>query len=162
MIATIYCLVNNKSGIPFYVGSALNFKARAAFHLKESKTGKSKVYKYIQNNNIEFSVIELETSEFKNFGQKNKAEGVWYDKLVSEGAVLYNTYRPVGSENWKNVSDSAIIKTLSEGKRQKEASRFLGTTINYIVFRLNVLRQIYDCKNTAQLIAVFSKKGLIE
>jgi DNA-binding CsgD family transcriptional regulator len=162
MTATIYCLIDNKSNTPFYVGSAENVKARFKAHVRSSLTEQTKLYKYIRENNISFSLKELETRNFKNFGQKNKAEGVWYDKFVGDGIVLYNTHRPKGSENWKNFTDSQLIRAFSEGLTNKAVAEILGTTYNYVGFRLLVLKSIHGCKNKGHLISHFLTQGLID
>jgi hypothetical protein len=162
MKATVYSLIDNATGKPFYVGSTkVELRIRLRIHKSSVKKSTAPVYKYIRENNITFDIYPLEIFDCKHSYAKNKKEGEWYDKLTSAGATLYNSHRPLGSDNGINFTDKRLIKLLSNGYTLKSIVKRLKTTMQLASVRLLVLKQRTGCKSNIELVALFLREGFI-
>lgn len=100
----IYCLIEDETNEPFYIGSTNQaLKMRFNVHIKNAKTGKSKLSNYI-NKIISlgktFSIKLIEVLESKGLTMSESAskllelEYLTIIKYMSDGHILYNTYDP--------------------------------------------------------------------
>lgn len=60
------------------------------------------------------------------------------------------------------VVDQAVIRALSNGKRQTEIAQDMGVTVSKINYRMEILLDELKCKNAAHLVATALRRKIIE
>jgi hypothetical protein len=94
MKGIIYCLICDKTCIPFYIGcTTVSIKSRFTSHKVLSKRSNTKLYKHIRENNIEFKIKTLQEITFFDKKDLLGAELKWVKELRSNGINLMNTHK---------------------------------------------------------------------
>ena len=65
-------------------------------------------------------------------------------------------------KNLPTEEEKQIVTLLASGKESYKIAEELGVNKNTFAFRLKVLRSVYDCNNSAQLIALFLRNKFID
>lgn len=135
MIGYIYQLVCPKLNLPIYVGlTECGTSQRLKEHIRDSKKPKSPVHRYINENNIQPSIEQIEVVEYSDRKELRDREKYWIGKLSNSGIRLMNKilYANLG---WEGAIFVRVPKGANTYSELKKLSEDTGESMNTISIR---------------------------
>lgn len=181
MNAFIYCLIDTKNDVPFYVGSTLEIKRRSDAHKYLTPGSNQRLYKYIRLNKINYTVEEIDCLDIEIKTDKLYWEGYWICQLRAWGFEVINKILPTGhkiniggliSSRCKNgnlikdveVNDNEkiLITLIFQGKCSKEIANVFNVSVACINKTIREMMLKYDVNKQSKLVYLFLRNKLID